>query len=78
MTDPEREDNWGRRMIPEALEIQQRRPMMGLDAGLILDPLWTPYVCSPKERKSRDRKCLCGHPSWHLDLLKMTLMVKIV
>ena len=27
------------------LVIQQRRPMMNLDAGLILDPSWTPFVC---------------------------------
>ena len=40
-----REDNWGRRRVLEALEIQQRRPMMNLDAGLILDLLWTPFVC---------------------------------
>ncbi len=33
-----REDNWGRRVL-EALVIQQRRPMMDLDAGLILDCL---------------------------------------
>ena len=30
-----REDNWGKRRVLEALEIQQRRPMMNLDAGLI-------------------------------------------
>ena len=36
-----REDNWRRRVL-EALVIQQRRPMMNLDAGLILDPSWTP------------------------------------
>ena len=40
-----REDNWGRRRVLEALVIQQRRPMMNLDAGLILDPSWTPFVC---------------------------------
>ena len=39
-----REDNWGRRRVLEALEIQQRRPMI-LDAGLILHPLWTLFVC---------------------------------
>ena len=66
MTDPEREDNGGRRKILEALEIQQRRPMMDLDAGLILDPLWAPYVYSSKERKSRDMKCLCGKPQPYL------------
>ena len=31
-----REDNWGRRVL-EALVIQQRRPVMNLDAGLILE-----------------------------------------
>ena len=36
-----REDNWGRGVL-EALVIQQRRPRMNLDAGLILDPSWTP------------------------------------
>ena len=30
-----REDNWGRRRVLEALVIQQRRPMVNLDAGLI-------------------------------------------
>ena len=39
-----REENWGRRRDLEALVIQQRRPMMNLDAGLILDPSWTPFV----------------------------------
>ena len=39
-----REDNWGRRRVLGALVIQQRRPMMNLDAGLILDPSWTPFV----------------------------------
>ncbi len=28
------------------LEIHQRRPMMNLDAGLILDPPWIPFVCA--------------------------------
>ena len=32
------EDNWGRRRVLEALEIQQRRPMMNIVAGLILYP----------------------------------------
>ena len=40
-----REDTWGRRRVLEVLVIQQRRPMMNLDAGLMLDPLWTPFVC---------------------------------
>ncbi len=40
-------DNWERRRVLEkALEIQQRRLMMNLDAGLILDPLWIPFVCT--------------------------------
>ena len=38
-----REGNWGKRVL-EVLEIQQRRPMMNLDAGLILDPSWIPFV----------------------------------
>ena len=55
-----RENNWGRRRVLEALETQQRRPKMNLDAGLytsgsIMDPL-----CSSEERKSRDQKCLGG------------------
>ena len=45
---PAMEDNWERRRILEALEIQQRRPMMNLDAGLILDPLWTPFLRSSR------------------------------
>ena len=40
-----REGNWGKRMVLEALVIQQRRPMMNLDAGLTLDPSWTPFGC---------------------------------
>ena len=37
-----RENNWGRRRVLEALEIQQRRP--NLDTGLLLDRSWTPFV----------------------------------
>ena len=37
-----RENNWGRRRVLEVLVMQQWRPMMNLDAGLMLDPLWTP------------------------------------
>ena len=36
-----RENNWGKIRV---LEIQQRRPMMNLDAGLLLDRSWTPFV----------------------------------
>ena len=36
-----RENNWGRRRV---LEIQQRRPKMILDAGLLLDRSWTLFV----------------------------------
>ena len=43
-----REDNWGRRIL-EALEIQQRRPMMNLDADLNLDLSWTPLFTQGPE-----------------------------
>ena len=39
-----RENNLGRRRVLEALEIQQRRPKMNPDAGLLLDRSWTPFV----------------------------------
>ena len=50
-----REDNWRRRRVLEALVIQQRRPMINLDAGLILELSWTCFVCS--RQQPRDRKC---------------------
>ena len=43
------EDNWGRRRVLEALEIQQRRPMMNIVAGLILYPSWTPLFAKEVE-----------------------------
>jgi len=39
-------DNRRRRVLEEVLEIHQRKPMMNLDAGLILDPPWIPFVCA--------------------------------
>ena len=48
----EREDNWERRRLLEALVIQQRRPLMNLDAGLILDPLWIPFVRLNNQKES--------------------------
>ena len=51
--------------------------MTNLDAGLILDLSWTPYV------HARSRSHMTGsalaespNPSWHFDLLKMTLRVE--
>ena len=38
-----RENIWGRRVI-EALEIQQRRSIMNLGAGLLLDRAWNPFL----------------------------------
>ena len=43
------ENIWGERRVLEALEIQQRRPTMNLDAGLLLDRLWTPLFIQAVE-----------------------------
>ena len=57
-----REDDWGKRRVIESLEIQQRRPMMSLDAGLILDPLWTPFLCSSRSHVTESAVAGCQNP----------------
>jgi len=49
-------------MVLEALEIHQRIPMMNLDAGLILDPSWTPFVC-PNDGGHVTRSATSGGPN---------------
>jgi len=39
-------DNWRRRRVFEDVLEIHLRPMMNLDAGLILDPPWIPFVCA--------------------------------
>ena len=55
-----REDNWERRVL-EALEIQQRWPMMNLDAGLIVDTSWIPFV-HPRSGSHATGSALAGRP----------------
>ena len=57
-----RENIWGKRRVLEALEIQQRRPMMNLDAGLLLDRSWTPYV-HPRSGSHETGSVLAGSPN---------------
>ena len=57
-----RENNWGRRRVLEALEIQQRRLKMNLDVGLLLDRLWTPFV-RPRSGSHKTRSVLPGSPN---------------
>ena len=57
-----RENNWGRRRVLEALEIQQRRPKMNLDAGLLLDRSWTPFV-RPRSGSHMTGSVLAGSPN---------------
>ena len=57
-----RENNWGRRRVLEALEIQQRRPKMNLDAGLLLDRSWTPFV-RPRSGSHVTGSVLAGSPN---------------
>ena len=46
----------------EAFEIQQRRPMINLDAGLLLDRSWTPYV-HPRSGSHETGSVLAGSPN---------------
>ena len=71
-----REENWGRERVLEALEIQQRRPMMNIDAGLILDPSWTPFACQRTGSHVTGSAPSRGHPPWHFNLLMTTLRVE--
>ena len=57
-----RENNWGRRRVLEALEIQQRRPKMNLDAGQLLDGSWTPFV-RPRSGSHVTGSILVGSPN---------------
>ena len=57
-----RDNNWGKRRVLEALEIQQRRPMMNLDAGLLLDRSWTPFV-RPRSGSHETGSVLVGSPN---------------
>ena len=57
-----RENNWGIRRVLEALEIQQRRPKMNLDAGLLLDRSWTPFV-RPRSGSHVTGSVLAGSPN---------------
>ena len=59
---PARENIWGKRRVLEPLEIQQRRPMMNLDAGLLLDRSWTPYV-HPRSGSHETGSVLAGSPN---------------
>ena len=56
------EDNWGRRRVCEALEIDQRRLMKNLDAGLTMDPLWTPFLCRSRSHVTRSAAVRCPTP----------------
>ena len=57
-----RENNWRRRRVLEALEIQQRRAKMNLDASLRLDRLWTPFV-RPRSGSRETVSVLAGSPN---------------
>ena len=49
--------------------------MMNLDAGLILDPSWTPFLC-PSRSHVTGSATVGRHPSWHFNLLMTTLWVE--
>ena len=51
-----------RRMVLEALVIQQRRSVMNLNTGLILDPLWTDFVC-PRSDSHMTASAVSGGPA---------------